>query len=93
MCQRTTKLMTMHKALYPNDDTDRLFLSRKEGRRRFPTIEDSIDASIRGLKDYIKKRKETLITVASNSNDELRNRKTKTMRQKREEKQQFGYFK
>ena len=31
MDQRTRKLMTMHKALHPRDDVDRLYVSRKEG--------------------------------------------------------------
>ena len=44
--QRTRKLMTMHKALHPRDDVDRLYVSRKEGRRGLASIEDSIDASI-----------------------------------------------
>ena len=30
MDQRTRKLMTMHKALHPRDDVDRLYVSRKE---------------------------------------------------------------
>ena len=33
MDQRTRKLMTMHKALHPRDDVDRLYVSRKEGGR------------------------------------------------------------
>ena len=33
MEQRTRKLMTMHKALHPRDDVDRLYVSRKEGGR------------------------------------------------------------
>ena len=35
MDQRTRKLKTMHKALHPRDDTDRLYVSRKEGGRGF----------------------------------------------------------
>ena len=31
MDQRTRKLITMHKALHPRDDVDRLYVSRKEG--------------------------------------------------------------
>ena len=31
MDQRTRKQMTMHKALHPRDDVDRLYISRKEG--------------------------------------------------------------
>ena len=49
MDQRTRKLMTMHKALHPRDDIDRLYVSRKEGGRELTSIEDSVDASIRRL--------------------------------------------
>ena len=33
MDKKTKKLMTMHKALYPIDDIDRLYVSRKGGGR------------------------------------------------------------
>ena len=46
MDQRTRKLMTMHKALHPRDDVDRLYLSRKAGGRGPASIEDTVDASI-----------------------------------------------
>ena len=49
MDQRTRKLMTMHKALHPRDDVDRLYVSRKEEGRRLASIEDSIDTKIRRL--------------------------------------------
>ena len=58
MDQRTRKLMTMHKALHPRDDVNILYMSRKEGR----SIEDSVDASIQRLEDYIDKREGRLIT-------------------------------
>ena len=45
MDQRTRKLMTMHKALHPRDDIDRLYVSRKEGGRVLASIEDSVNAS------------------------------------------------
>ena len=47
--------MTMHKALHPRDDVDRLYVSRKEGGRDLASIEDTVDASIQRLKDYIEK--------------------------------------
>ena len=50
--ERTRKLMTMHEALHPRDDVDRLYVSRKEGGRGLASIEDSVDASIRP-EDYI----------------------------------------
>ena len=46
MDERTRKLMTMHKALHPKDDVDRLYVPRKEGGRGLASIEDSVDASI-----------------------------------------------
>ena len=51
MDQRTRKLMTMHKALHPRDDVDRLYVSRNEGGRGLVSIEDSVDASIQRLED------------------------------------------
>ena len=49
--QRTRKLMTMHKALHPRDDVDRLYVSRKEGGRELASFEDTVDASIQRLED------------------------------------------
>ena len=40
MDQRTRKLMTMHKALHPRDNVDRLYVSRKEGGRGLASTED-----------------------------------------------------
>ena len=69
MDKRTRKLMTMHKALHPRDDVDRLYVSRKEGRRRLASIEDSVDASIHRLEDYIGKHERGLITAIRNNTD------------------------
>ena len=48
MDERTRKLMTMHKAVHPRDAFDRLCASRKRE-------ENSVDASIQRLEDYIEK--------------------------------------
>ena len=48
-------LMTIHKALHPRDDIDRLYVSRKKEEK---DIEDCVDVSIQRLKDYIKKSAE-----------------------------------
>ena len=48
--------MTMHKALHPTEDIDRLYVPRKKGQRGLTSIEDSVNTSIRLLEDYIKKR-------------------------------------
>ena len=55
MDQRTRKVMTMHKALHPRDDVDRLYVYRKEGGRGLASIEDTVDSSIQRLEDYIGK--------------------------------------
>ena len=52
MDRRTRKLMTIHKVLHPRD----LYLSRKERERETVSIEDCVDASIRGLEDYKAKK-------------------------------------
>ena len=50
--------MIMHKALHHRDDIDRLYVSRKEGGRGPASIEDSVDASILRLEDYIENAEE-----------------------------------
>ena len=37
--------MTMHKALHPTDDADKLYVSRKEGGGVLASIQDSVDVS------------------------------------------------
>ena len=81
--------MTMHKALHPRDNVDRLYVSRKEGERGLANIEDRVDILIQ-LEDYIKKHEEGLITAIRNDTD---NRMTLTRRQKWEEKQLYECFK
>ena len=54
MDQRTRKLTSMHKTLYPRDDVDWCYVSRKGGRV-FSSIKDIVDASIQRL-EYLKKK-------------------------------------
>ena len=60
--------MTMHKASHPRDDVDRLYVSRK-GWRELASIQDSADASIQRLEDYIKKHGGKLIPATRNTTD------------------------
>ena len=84
----------MYAALHPRDDVDRLYVSRKGGGRGLTSIEDSVDASIQRLEDYIQNRGGRLITATRNSTDNTGiNRTTITRKQKREEKQLYGHFK
>ena len=66
MNQRTRKLMTMHKALHPRDDVDRVYVSRKEGGRGLVSIKNSVDVSIQRLEDYREKHEGGLITATRN---------------------------
>ena len=94
MDQTTRKLMTMHKALHPRDDVDRLYVPRKEGGIGLASIEDSIDTSIQRLEEYIEKHERGLITaIRNNTENTIDNRMTKTRKQKWEEKQLYGRFK
>ena len=66
------------------------YVSRKEGIRGLTSIEDSVDASIKRLKDYIEKFEGRLITAIRNNTGNTRiNRTTITKKQKWEEKQLF----
>ena len=86
--------MTMHKTLYPKDDVDRIYVSRKEGGKGPASTEDSVDASIHRLEDYIQKHDGGLITATRNDTDNtMDNRMIITRKQKWEGKQLYGRFK
>ena len=83
--------MTMHKALHPRDDFDRLYVSRKEGGRRLASIEDTVDASIQRLEDYIEKQERGLITtIRVDTDNTINERMTTTKKQKWEGKQLYA---
>ena len=63
--------MTMHKALQPIDDRGRLFEPKKEEGRELTSMRDCVDALIRRIEDYIKKSKETVITVTRNNTGKI----------------------
>ena len=86
--------MTMHKALHPKDDVDRLYVPRKEGGRGLTSIEDSVDTSIQRHEDCIEKHERGLITAIGNNTDNTTDKiMTKTRKQKWEGKQLYGRFK
>ena len=88
------KLMTMYKELHPRDDVDRLYVFRKEGGGGLASIEDTVDASIQRLEDYIEKHKRGLITTTRVDTDNTKDERITTPRkQKWEEKQLDGRFK
>ena len=83
----------MQKALHPRDDFDRLYVSRKEGGRGLASIEDSVDASIQRLEDYMEKHEQGLITVIRNDTDNTIDDRMTTRKQKYEKKQHYDRFK
>ena len=75
--------MTMHKALHPRDDVDRLYVSRKEEGRGLASIEDTVDASIQRLEDYIEKHERGLITTIRNDTDNMIDERVTTTRKQK----------
>ena len=59
----------MHKALRLRDDVDILYLSRTDEGRGIASTENSVDASIQWLEDYIPKHDGELITAIWNDTD------------------------
>ena len=86
--------MTMYKALYPRDFVDRLYVSRKQGGIGLASIEDTVDACIQRLEDYIGKYERGLITtIRVDTDNTVNERMTTTRKQKWEGKQLYGRFK
>ena len=86
--------MTIHKALHPRDEVDRLYVPRKEGGRGHTSIEDSVDTSIQRLEDYIEKHERGLImAIRNNTDNTIHNRMITTRKQKWKGKQLHGRFK
>ena len=84
--------MTMHKALHPRDDVDRLYVSIKQGGRGIVSIEDTVDASIQRFEDYIEKHERGLITtIRVDKDNTINERMTTARKQKWEEKQLYGF--
>ena len=71
----------MHKVLHPKDD--RLYVSRKEGGRELASIQDSIDASIQRIEDYIEKRGGKVIIVIKNNTENTIIKRTEIIRKQR----------
>ena len=91
---KISKRSKIIKVLHPRDDINRLYEPRKEWRKGLASIGYSVDASIQGLENYIKMSKERLITVTRSSTDNIKiNRTSISWKQKRKEKQLYGYFK
>ena len=71
-----------------------IIIRRKQGRRGLACIEDTVDASIQWLEDYIEKHERGLITtIRVDTDNTVNERMTTTRKQKWEEKQLYGHLK
>ena len=61
--RRTRKLMTMHKALHPKSNVDRLYITRKEDGRRLKGVEEIVNLTNLGLENYMKASRERLLNA------------------------------
>ena len=93
MSQWTRKMITMHKALHPRDDVDRLYVIRKEEGWRLASTEDSVDVSIQRHEDYIKTYRGRQITASRNNTDHTSINRTKYSESKNRKKTTVWYFK
>ena len=66
---RTRKIMTMHGALHPRADVDRLYVSRKKGGRGLKDIAEVIQREDRSLSEYVHKNEydDPLLAVVKTS--------------------------
>ena len=70
--RKTRKLMTMHGALHPRSDIDRLYLPRSEGGRGLIGIEDTVTVAIAALEEYVRESEERLLVAASMVDGDIR---------------------
>ena len=50
--RRTRELMTMHCALHPKSNVDRLYIPRNEGGRGLEGVEEPVNVTNLGLENY-----------------------------------------
>ena len=58
-------MFTVHGALHPKSDVDRLYIPRKEGGRGLRSTEDCVELAIRGLKVHVHGSEDKLIQAVS----------------------------
>ena len=82
--------MTMHNALHPKSNVDRLYISRNEGGRGLHGVEEAVKLINLGLENYVKKSGERLLTAARSVDialvEPIRETAIETKNQKKEER-------
>ena len=69
--RRTRKLMTIHNALHPKSNVDRLCILRNEGGRGLQGVEEIVKVTNLGLENYVKESRERLPIAARSVNIDL----------------------
>lgn len=59
--RKTRKAMTMHGALHPKANINRLYMKRKRGGRGLISVEECVNSEKRNLKEYVANSKEELL--------------------------------
>ena len=83
----------MHKALYPRDNVDRLYVSLNKQWRGHASIEDSFYASIEQLEDYIEKPDDDWLKPSERERQHDGRQNDNNYETNCEEKQLIGRFK
>ena len=66
MDRRRGKLLTMHGAVHPKADVDRLYIPRREAGRGFLSIESSVQQKVHSLSQYVHESEEKLLKCVLN---------------------------
>ncbi len=69
---KTGKLLTLHGALHPRADVDRLYIPRDEGGRGLTNVEDMIEREKLALRDYVEHKDDQLMEAVRQSGEHKR---------------------
>ena len=89
--RQTRKLMTMHNALHPKSNVDRLYLPRKDGGRGLLGVEDTVNIAKVSLKRYVNNSTERLLSsLRITEDDEFIESEADVKKRKRTERKKTG---
>ena len=100
--RKTRKLMTIHGALHPKSDVDRLYVKRKEGGRGLSSIEIVVKTEMNNVGQYVSNSEEALIqgvkmagtieTEGTVAKEEFKRQRQNELKQRWTEKVMYGQF-
>ena len=62
--RRKRNFLTIHNGFHLKSNVYRLYLSRSEGSRGFIGVQDTVETTILGLRNYVRNKKESLLITA-----------------------------